>query len=92
MSNNKNVVTFGIDLAKSLFHVCGLDANGKPVVSKKLRRTQIVTFLCQPATLYRDDGGLCGRSLAGVQTQRIGLPGSNSTSAVCEALRPESEK
>jgi transposase len=33
-----NVTTCGIDLAKNLFQVHGVDRCGKPVVKKQLRR------------------------------------------------------
>jgi len=44
MSDNKVVVTYGIDLAKSVFHICGLDQHGKIVVSRKLRRNQAIIY------------------------------------------------
>ena len=79
MSNNKNVVTFGIDLAKSLFHVCGLDTDGKRVVSKKLRRTQIVTFFAnQPPCVVAMEACAgahwLGRKLSGLGFQVRILP------------------
>ena len=44
MSNSTQVVTYGVDLAKPVFHIGGLNAQGKRVVSKKLRRTQTLEF------------------------------------------------
>lgn len=38
------VTTIGIDLAKSVFQVHGVDGMGKPVVKKKLRRRDVTTF------------------------------------------------
>ena len=35
------VTTIGIDLAKTVFQVHGVDGCGKPVVSKLLRRKQV---------------------------------------------------
>jgi transposase len=34
--------TIGIDLAKNVFQVHGVDAAGKVVISKKLRRSQVL--------------------------------------------------
>jgi len=34
-----NISFTGIDIAKHIFHVIGLDPNGKQVLKKKLRRT-----------------------------------------------------
>jgi len=38
------VTTIGIDLAKSVFAVCGADASGKVVLRKLLRRAQVLPF------------------------------------------------
>ena len=35
------VTTIGIDLAKSVFEVCGADARGKVVLRQQLRRAQL---------------------------------------------------
>ena len=39
-----NATTIGIDLAKSVFHVHGIDATGAVVIKKKLRRAQVLSF------------------------------------------------
>ena len=40
----------GLDLAKSVFQVHGVDINGKVVVTKRLRRDAVLAFsvLCNP--------------------------------------------
>jgi transposase len=38
------IVTIGIDLAKNLFQIHGVDAEGKVVVRKLLRRSQMLAF------------------------------------------------
>ena len=43
------VITIGIDLAKSVFHVHGIDANDKVVFNKPLRRSQILPFFAKLA-------------------------------------------
>jgi transposase len=46
------VVTIGLDLAKSVFQVHGVDAAGEVVVRRKLRRSQLLQFFGrQPACL-----------------------------------------
>ena len=40
-----NVTTIGIDLAKSVFQLHGVDAQGEVVVRKKLRRSAVLHFL-----------------------------------------------
>jgi transposase len=39
-----NVTTIGIDLAKSVFQVHGVDAAGQVTVAKKLRRAEVIKF------------------------------------------------
>src|ERR1700704_5104878 len=38
------ISTIGLDLAKTVFQVHGIDANEKVVVRKQLRRSQVITF------------------------------------------------
>ncbi len=40
----KEVSTIGLDLAKNVFHVHGVDREEKVVVSKRLRRSQMMPF------------------------------------------------
>jgi transposase len=42
-----NITTIGIDLAKSVFQVHGTDERGKAVLSKVLRRAQLLKFFTQ---------------------------------------------
>jgi transposase len=39
-----NVTVIGVDLAKSIFQIHGVDANGKVVVKQKMARNQVVKF------------------------------------------------
>lgn len=39
-----NITTIGLDLAKSVFQVHGVDARGKPTLKKQLRRDQVVAY------------------------------------------------
>jgi transposase len=46
------VVTIGLDLAKSVFQVHGVDAAGEVVVRRQIRRSQLLPFFAkQPACL-----------------------------------------
>ncbi len=38
------VITIGLDLAKSVFQVHGVDASGKPIIRRQLRRRQVLAF------------------------------------------------
>jgi len=41
----EKVTTVGLDLAKTVFQVHGADRDGGPVMRKKLRRGQVLSFL-----------------------------------------------
>ena len=41
------ITILGIDLAKSVFQLHGNDASGRPVLRKKLRRSELKSFLAQ---------------------------------------------
>jgi transposase len=38
------VTTIGLDLVKSVFQVHGVDAAGKPILVRQLRRGQVIAF------------------------------------------------
>lgn len=38
------ITTIGLDLAKSVFQVHGVDAEGRPAIKKKLRRSEVLKF------------------------------------------------
>src|SRR5258708_6526430 len=46
-ASTMNITTIGIDLAKSVFQLDGTDERGKAVVSKVLRRSQMMQFFTQ---------------------------------------------
>jgi len=50
-----NITTVGINLAKSVFQVHGVDAGGKVTVRMQLKRSQLVGFFAQlaPCPLLR---------------------------------------
>ncbi|KJV62568.1 hypothetical protein [Rickettsia amblyommatis] len=39
------VTTIGIDIAKRIFQIHGVDKNGKTILKKKLMREQVITFM-----------------------------------------------
>ena len=45
------MTTIGLDLAKSVFQVHGVDEDGRTVLVKKLHRKQIFPFLLEAGTL-----------------------------------------
>lgn len=45
MNNSKEVSRIGIDLGKNVFHLFGVNAAGKPVLRKKLKRNALLGYL-----------------------------------------------
>lgn len=41
------IITVGLDLAKNVFQAHGVDASGRAVLRKKLRRDQVLAFFGQ---------------------------------------------
>jgi hypothetical protein len=54
------VTTIGLDIAKHVFQVHGIDAAEKVVVRKRLRRSQVLEFFkaLPPCLVGMDDGAL----------------------------------
>lgn len=40
----KHVTTIGLDLAKQVFQIHGADAEGSPIINRKLRRAEVLRF------------------------------------------------
>jgi transposase len=51
-----DVSTIGLDLAKSVFQLHGVDTRGKVVVSKRLRRGAVLTFFANLPRCVRVPG------------------------------------
>ena len=57
----KQITTIGLDLAKQVFQIHGADAEGSPIVNRKLRRAEVLRFFeKQPACLVGIEA--CGSS------------------------------
>ena len=61
--------TIGLDLAKRVFQVHGVDATGKVVFRTQLRRSQVVDFFEEAATVSRGHGGLRNGASLGTRAQ-----------------------
>jgi hypothetical protein len=82
-----NTTIVGIDLAKLVFQVHGVDARGKVGLRKQLERYQIVAFFCTDGAVPHWDGSMRRGAFLGAQahgtrahrqtdrTVTVGLPG-----------------
>jgi hypothetical protein len=66
-ASTMNITTVGVDLAKNLFQVHGVDERGKAVLRKALKRTEVVSFFDEVAAVSHRDGGLRKRTFLGAQ-------------------------
>ena len=66
------ITTIGLDLAKHWFQVHGVDATGKIVVKRRLRRSEVVEFFKARSPLPRRHGGLRDGASLGARTDRVG--------------------
>lgn len=46
-----NITRIGLDIAKQVFQVHSVDEHEKIVLRKTLKRAQVLTILCEPASL-----------------------------------------
>ena len=63
-----HITTLGIDLAKNVFQLHGVDARGRAVLSRRVKRSQLLADGGEPAALCDRDGGVreCASLGAGV--------------------------
>ena len=67
------VTTVGIDLAKKVFQLHGVNELGKTVIKKQLRRDQVTEFLINlPSCLIGMEASSSAKALEGVKTAEIG--------------------
>ena len=59
------ITTIGLDIAKNVFQVHGIDADEKVVVRKQLRRSQVLAFFKASAAVPDRHGGLRHGALLG---------------------------
>ena len=62
------IVTIGLDIAKSVFQVHGVDADGAVVVRRRLTRAKVLPFFERLPALPSRPGGLRHGSLLGSRT------------------------
>ena len=80
------IVRIGLDLAKYVFEVHGVDAHGKIVVRKTLRRDAVVHVLRQSAAVSSRHGSLERRALLGKGAYRSWPRGTADQPSVCDAI------
>ena len=66
------IATIGLDLAKTIFQVHGVDAEGGVVIRRRLRRAEVARFFAGARALPGRHGGLCRGPLLGADDRGPG--------------------
>ena len=77
----------GLDLAKSVFQLNGVDDKGEVVLRRRLRRSEVLTFFSRLPSLPDRYGGLRHLAFLGARACFAGTLGSAYPSVLREALR-----
>lgn len=87
----QSISTIGLDIAKSVFQVHGVDAAGQVVVRSQLRRRQVLA-LSDVAAMPGGNRGLC--VIAPLVPSAVGVEtcGTVDASSLCKALRQAAEE
>ena len=60
----QSISTIGLDIAKSVFQVHGVDAVGQVVLRRQLKRRYVLAFFQRLPHVYSDGGHCANRGLA----------------------------
>ena len=63
------VSTIGVDIAKSVFQIHGVDADGTVVIRKRVSRAKVLEFFADLPSLPRWHGGVRNGAPVGARTQ-----------------------
>jgi hypothetical protein len=85
------IMTVGIDLAKNVFQVHGVNEHGKTVLRKQLKRDQVATFFAIMPQCDRY-GGLWKRPPLGSQAARLGSRCEADGPAIRQTIRENEQK
>ena len=86
------VVTVGLDIAKSVFQVHGVDVGGGVAIRRRLRRAQVLPFFAKlPACLIGIEACATAHYWAR-EISRVGPPGEAHTAQLCEAICKAAEE
>ena len=85
------VTTIGLDTAKSVFQVHGIDQEGQVIIRRQLKRRYVVDFP-EAAAVPGRDRGLRGVASLVTPTPGSGAYGTSDAAGLREALREAAEE
>jgi len=68
----EQISTIGLDIAKNVFQIHGIDERGEVVVRRQLRRCQVLNFFCKTARVSGRHGSLRHVSSLGARACKAG--------------------
>ena len=88
----QTVTTIGLDIAKSVFQVHGVDGAGQVVIRRQLKRRSVLTFFQKlPPCLVGIEACASAQPLV-ARAAGAGSQGAVDTAGLCEALRQAAEE
>jgi transposase len=81
------ITTVGLDLAKHVFQVHGIDAEGTTVLRRRLRRNQVLAFFSRLPRCVVGMEAMCDGALLGARAGRAWARGTADACAIREGLR-----
>lgn len=85
------LTTVGIDRAKNLFQVHGIDEDGKVLVEKQLRQDRMATFFVNVPPCLVERRLAVARTTGRASSRRWAIS-SDDGAAVCQALRQDQQE
>ena len=87
----QTITTIGLDIAKSVFQVHGVDAGGQVIVRRQLKRRYVLTFFqkLSPCLVGIE---ACGSALLVARAPGTGSHRAVDAACLCEALRQAAEE
>jgi hypothetical protein len=80
------VSTIGVDIAKSVFQVHGVDAEGTVVVRRRVGRAKVLEFFCWFTVLPRWHGSMCNGAPMGTRAEEAWARRSSHAADLCQSL------
>ena len=88
----QTITTIGLDIAKSVFQVHGVDAGGQVIVRRQLKRRYVLTFFQKLSPcLVGIEACALGSPLVS-RAPSAGSHGAVDAAGLCEALRQAAEE
>jgi transposase len=87
-----NITAVGIDLAKNVFQVHAVDARGKVVLRKQLRRAQVAGFFSNMPPCLNWHGSLCERPPLGAYVRALRAHSASDGLAVRQVVRQDEQE